>query len=71
MLQASRTVTEPGNKQIKQIDMEQNEKIIKELQEWVNNYPSWLSERTDYARGYKNGIIQAMNIVQEILNRNK
>lgn len=47
------------------------ENAIKELQEWVDNYPSYLSERTDYARGYKAGIIQAMNIVQGILNRNK
>ncbi len=50
--------------------MEQNE-MIKELQAWVNNYPSWLSERTDYARGYKNGIIQAMNIVKGILDKSK
>ncbi len=45
------------------------EEKIKALQEWVDNYPSWLSERADYARGYKAGILQAMSIVEEIINR--
>lgn len=44
------------------------EEKIKKLQKWVDNYPSWLSERADYARGYKAGILQAMNLVQEIIN---
>ena len=45
------------------------EKILSDLQEWVDNYPSWLSEKTDYARGYKAGIIQAQQIVKEIISK--
>lgn len=45
------------------------EEKIKELQKWVDNYPSWLSERADYARGYKAGIIQAMSVVRDILEK--
>lgn len=40
---------------------------LKQLREWLDNYPSWLSERTDYARGYKAGILQAMEIVRDII----
>ena len=47
---------------------EQAFQAINELQAWVNNYPSWLSESTDYARGYKAGIMQAMEIVRQIIS---
>lgn len=47
---------------------EKASQAINELQAWVNNYPSWLSESTDYARGYKAGIIQAMSIVRQIIS---
>lgn len=47
---------------------EQAFQAINELQAWAYNYPSWLSENTDYARGYKAGIIQAMSIVRQIIS---
>lgn len=44
------------------------EEKIKKLQEWLDDFPSWLSERADYARGYKAGILQARTIVNDIIN---
>ena len=40
---------------------------LKEIMEWANNYPDCLSERTDYARGYKQGIVYAKYMVRELL----
>lgn len=46
-----------------------NEKeILQEIIEWLGNSTSYLSTRTDYARGYKNGIEQAKMIVESIIN---
>ena len=46
-----------------------NEKeILQEIIEWLVNDTSYLSTRTDYARGYKNGIEQAKMIVESIIN---
>lgn len=42
---------------------------MKRLREWLDRYPVWLAESTEYARGYKAGILQAMEIVNEIINR--
>lgn len=52
---------------LKYTDMTPEEKI-KKLQEWLDDFPSWLSERADYARGYKAGILQARTIVNDIIN---
>lgn len=41
--------------------------ILKEIIEWLNNDTSYLSTRTDYAKGYKNGIICAKEIVESII----
>lgn len=41
--------------------------ILKEIIEWLNNETSYLSTRTDYAKGYKNGIICAKEIVESII----
>lgn len=46
-----------------------NEKeILQEIIQWLGGNTSYLSTRTDYARGYKNGIEQAKMIVENIIN---
>lgn len=47
--------------------MEEKE-ILKEIIEWLGNNVSYLSTRTDYARGYKDGIDRAKEIVESIIN---
>lgn len=42
--------------------------ILKKIIEWLGNDTSYLSTRTDYARGYKDGIEQAKGIVESIIN---
>lgn len=42
--------------------------ILQEIIEWLGNSTSYLSTRTDYARGYKDGIEQAKMIVESIIN---
>lgn len=41
---------------------------IKALQEWLDASTAYLSTRTEYARGYKDGIERAKEIVNEIIN---
>lgn len=49
--------------------MVMNEKeILQEIIKWLGNDTSYLSTRTDYARGYKDGIEQAKMIVESIIN---
>lgn len=43
--------------------------ILQEIIEWIGNSTSHLSTRTDYGRGYKDGIERAKEIVEEIINR--
>lgn len=43
-------------------------KIVERLQKWANEYPEWLSNRTPYAAGYKEGIIVAKQIVNSFIN---
>lgn len=46
-----------------------NEKeILQKIIKWLGNDTSYLSTRTDYARGYKDGIKQAKMIVESIIN---
>lgn len=45
--------------------------ILKEIIEWLNNDTSYLSTRTDYAKGYKNGIIYAKEIVESIIKNHE
>lgn len=42
--------------------------LLSQIIEWANSSHSYLSERTDYARGYKAGITAAKTIILEILN---
>lgn len=45
-----------------------NEKeILQEIIEWLGNDTSYLSTRTDYAKGYKDGIERAKEIVETIV----
>ena len=39
-----------------------------QLREWAEDYPAYLSSRTDYAKGYKDGIVRAKQMVLEMLN---
>lgn len=43
--------------------------ILHEIIEWLGNGTGYLSTRTDYARGYKDGIEQAKMIVESIINK--
>lgn len=45
-----------------------DEEKIKKIVAWVNRSHAYLSERTDYARGYKAGIAQAKLIIEDILS---
>lgn len=52
--------------------MVMNEKeILQEIIKWLGNDTSYLSTRTDYARGYKDGIEQAKMIVESIINKHE
>lgn len=42
--------------------------VLQEIIQWLNNDTSYLSTRTDYARGYKDGIERAKEIVESIIN---
>lgn len=42
-------------------------KILQEIIDWLNSDASYLSARTDYGKGYKNGIFRAKEIVSEII----
>ncbi len=39
--------------------------------DWAKSSHAYLSERTDYARGYKDGISRAKEIINEIINSEK
>ena len=41
---------------------------LQEIIEWLGNSTSHLSTRTDYGRGYKEGIERAKEIAEEIIN---
>ena len=42
--------------------------ILQGIIEWLGNSTSYLSTRTDYARGYKDGIERAKEIVESIIS---
>ena len=45
--------------------------ILQEIIKWLGNDTSYLSTRTDYARGYKSGIECAKEIVESIINKHE
>lgn len=48
--------------------MLKKKEILQGIIEWLHNDTCYLSTRTDYARGYKDGIEQAKVIVESIIN---
>lgn len=48
--------------------MAESNKLVEKLTKWAHDYPSYLSTRTDYGRGYKEGVLVCKDIVKEILN---
>ena len=40
---------------------------LEQIQKWANAYPSCLSEKNDFAKGYKQGILFAKYIVRDLL----
>lgn len=45
-----------------------NEKeILQDIIEWLGNDTCYLSVRTDYAKGYKDGIERAKEIIEDII----
>jgi len=43
------------------------EEALKEIMEWADSSHAFLSTRTDYGRGYKDGITRAKEIILEIM----
>ena len=43
---------------------------MKYIEGWASDSHAYLSESTEYARGYKNGITTAKDIVKQIINAN-
>lgn len=52
------------------MEKEQYEKIFSELKEYVDSDMSYLSEKTEYARGFKNGVKTVRDIIDGIINNN-
>lgn len=44
-----------------------DKEILKRIEEWANCYPSYLPTRTDYTRGYRDGIQRAKDAVLDIM----
>lgn len=44
------------------------QEILQDIIKWLGNDTSYLSTKTDYARGHKAGIEQAKMIVESIIN---
>ena len=42
--------------------------ILTQIIEWAEDSHAYLSESTDYARGYKDGITRAKQLIMEIVN---
>lgn len=42
--------------------------ILTKILVWANSSHAYLSNRTEYAKGYKDGISQAKEIILEIIN---
>lgn len=42
--------------------------ILTKILKWANDSHAYLSNRTEYAKGYKDGISRAKEIILEIIN---
>lgn len=45
------------------------QRAISEIKEWANGSHAYLSQTSQYAQGYKDGIAQAKGIVSEIIEK--
>lgn len=45
-----------------------DKEMLRRIEEWATRSSSYLSTRTEYARGYRDGIERAKEIVLEIMN---
>lgn len=52
------------------MEKEQYEKIFSELKDYINSDISYLSERSEYSRGFKNGVRVVREIIDGIINNN-
>ena len=48
--------------------MTETDRLVKRLTEWANDYPAYLSNRTAYGKGYKEGVVICKEIIKGILN---
>ena len=46
------------------------EETLQKIKNWAEGSHAYLSSRTDYARGYKDGISQAKDIILDIIENN-
>lgn len=42
--------------------------LLTQIKEWANSSHDYLSNRTEYAKGYKDGIRRSKEIILEIIN---
>lgn len=51
--------------------MAETDRLVERLTEWANDYPPYLHKNqqdTDYAKGYKEGIVICKEIIKGFLN---
>ncbi len=57
-----------NEQKICELDCERSEaQILAEIREWAEDYPSWLSNREGYARGYREGMMRAHKLVMSMI----
>ncbi len=49
--------------------MEKVKDILNQIEDYAKSSSAFLSTRTEYAKGYKDGIVRAKEIILEILNQ--
>ena len=49
--------------------MEKEKDILKQIEDYAKSSSAFLSTRTEYAKGYRDGIVRAKEIILEILNQ--
>jgi hypothetical protein len=57
------------NEKFNNMSREEAIELLKEIADWTEQSISYLSTRTDWARGYRDGIFQAKDIVRNIINK--
>lgn len=49
--------------------MEKEKDILKQIEDFCQSSSAFLSTRSEYAKGYKDGIVRTKEIILEILNQ--